>query len=213
MRDHILYRSASPCDNNFNRASYTDDLIEKDKIRTILDLADGKEDIEEFMDNSDFASQYFRSLYEKGSVMPVKLTADYTSDDFKKRLSGGLCLMINKEGPYLVNCLEGKDRTGFVVALLEALTGASYDEMVTDYMISYRNYFGLDQQSDPKAYEMIKSCNFDPMFMYLAGADNMADAKAADLESAGEKYLLNCGMTKEEIRLLKEKLTQDGTSH
>ena len=213
MRDHILYRSASPCDNKFNRASYTDDLIEKDKIKTILDLSDGEEDIENLMDDSNFASPYFGSLYEKGSVIPVKLIADYTSDEFKKRLSGAFCSMIASDGPYLVNCLEGKDRTGFVIALLEALTGASYDEMVTDYMISYRNYFGLDRQSDPEAYELIKSCNFDPMFMYIAGVDNMADAKTANLESGAEKYLLSCGMTKEEVRLLKEKLTQDGTSH
>lgn len=208
ISDDTLYRSASPCDNKYNRASYTDDLIRKDKIRTILDLGDGKEDIEDLISRDDFASPYFRSLHEAGAVIPVNLTIDYTGDEFREKLCRGLRLMTDGEGPYLVNCLEGKDRTGFVLALLEALTGASYDEMLTDYMLSYENYFGLDRQSDPKAYEMIKTSHFDPMFRYMTGLDDVADATQARIELGAEEFLLGGGMTPFEVRLLKERLTR-----
>ena len=207
IRDGILYRSASPCANKYNRASYTDDLIKRDKIKTIIDLADGTEDIEAFINSEDYDSPYFRSLYEKGDVIPINLAVDYTAEEYKEKLAVGLRAMIAADGPYLIHCLEGKDRTGFVAILLEALTGATYDEMVADYMTSYKNYYGLDRQSTPEAYEMIKSCHFDPAFRYILGADSMADATTSDLESGAEQYLLSCGLTKDEIRRLKEKLT------
>jgi protein tyrosine/serine phosphatase len=31
---------------------------------------------------------------------------------------------------YVVHCIEGKDRTGYVCALLEGLCGATYEEIV-----------------------------------------------------------------------------------
>ncbi|WP_315572647.1 hypothetical protein [Lancefieldella rimae] len=31
---------------------------------------------------------------------------------------------------------------------LEALCGASYDEMLDDYMISYDNYYGINKEKD-----------------------------------------------------------------
>ena len=207
LRDDILYRSASPCDNTHNRAPYSDKLAAAAGIRAIVDLADEPDEIEGFIGSEDFDSPYFYSLYEKGAVIPVNLTVDYTSDDYKSNLGEALRIMGTSEGPYLVHCLEGKDRTGFVVALLEALTGASYDEMVADYMISFDNYYGIDEQSDPEAYDIILNNNFVPMIRYIAGLDKNDDILAADYESGAEAYLINCGMTGEEVSTLKEKLT------
>ena len=91
-------------------------------------------------------------------------------------------------------------------ALLEALTGAGYDEMAEDYMISYDNYYGINLQSDPDRYETILDNNFIPMLQYIAGCDDKADLSKADLKAGAEAYLLSGGMTEEEIRELKEKL-------
>lgn len=41
-----------------------------------------------------------------------------------------------EEGPILVHCSAGKDRTGFLAALLLRLLGAATDDILADYMVS-----------------------------------------------------------------------------
>jgi len=43
------------------------------------------------------------------------------------------------EGPVVVHCMGGKDRTGLVVALALLVAGASVDEVVADYALSEAN--------------------------------------------------------------------------
>jgi protein tyrosine/serine phosphatase len=57
------------------------------------------------------------------------------------------------EGPYLIHCKEGKDRTGFVIAVIECLAGASWQEIKEDYLKTYINFFKIET-SDP-LYERI----------------------------------------------------------
>ena len=64
-------------------------------------------------------------------------------------LAEGLRDLIEHKGPYYISCTEGKDRTGFVCLLLEALAGATFDEIETDYMKTYENYYGITKQSEP----------------------------------------------------------------
>ena len=208
LREDVLYRSASPCDNAHNRAPYVDDLAESAGIRLIVDLADSSEDIDGFMGSSDFDSPYFRSLYDAGSVISADMNADYMSDDFKTRLTGALRIMSKTDGPYLIHCLEGKDRTGFVCALLEALAGADYEDITADYMISYENYYGVDPKKDTRRYETILNTIFVPMLRCIAGVDDRADLKGADMEAGAREYLMSGGMSAEEIDALKDRLTR-----
>lgn len=45
--------------------------------------------------------------------------------------------MMNSQGPVYIHCTEGKERTGFVCVLLEALAGASYDEIGPTENVNY----------------------------------------------------------------------------
>ena len=45
FRDGLLYRSASPCDNQHNRAPYVDSLMQDAGVRFVLNLADTDEKI------------------------------------------------------------------------------------------------------------------------------------------------------------------------
>ena len=206
VKENTIYRSASPCDNQHNRAPYTDALARDAGVKTIIDLAVSEAEIDGFMSSDDFDSPFFASLYKDGAVIPVNLQVDYTSDDYKTALIEALRQMSEREGPYLIHCLEGKDRTGFVCLLLEALTGAGYDELEKDYMISYDNYYGVDQQSEPEKYDTIVNNNLLPMLGFLAGADKDANISSADFMSGAGNYLLSGGMTAEEINALKERL-------
>ncbi|MBO5544292.1 MAG: tyrosine-protein phosphatase [Oscillospiraceae bacterium] len=201
----MLYRSASPCDNQHNRAPIADALIESAGVNCILNLADDEEEIAAFLSDESYSTPYFRSLYENGQVIPTELNTNFTSDAFMQKLAAGLSAMAEQEGPYLVHCAEGKDRTGFVCLLLEALCGADYEEIVEDYMITYSNYYGITPASDPARYTAIVRQVLDPMVLLLAG-DGDTTPEEADLAAGARSYLLAAGMDKTRIDRLIDRL-------
>ena len=116
------------------------------------------------------------------------------------------CVIIENDGPYLVQCTEGKDRTGFVCMLLEALCGADYNEIVDDYMISFNNYGGITRESDPDRYNILVESLLDPMIRIVLD-DPEIDVTTADLSEGAENYLKSIGLTDAEIDKLKAQLT------
>jgi protein tyrosine/serine phosphatase len=205
LKENVLYRSASPCDNQHNRAHYVDRLIEAAGVNCILNLSDNEGKIEGYIAAEDFDSPYFMSLYQAGKVLLLSMNMNYNSDEFKQKLAAGLTQMAGMEGPYLVHCTEGKDRTGFVCILLEAFAGASYEEIVADYMLTYDNYYKITEASDPAKYSTIKEKNVDAMLKSILG-DPAADLAAADLAAGAESYLLNAGMAEADVAALHGRL-------
>ena len=205
IRENVLYRSASPCDNQHNRAPYVDDLIAEAGVKYIVNLSDNEEKIQGYLSGEDFDSPYFLSLYENGNVIPLALNMNFSSDEFRAKIAKGFSAMAEHEGPYLVHCTEGKDRTGFVCMLLEALCGASYQQIVDDYMITYDNYYGITKKDDAARYDVIVENMLDPMLMSVI-EDESIDPKTADLSGYAEQYLRNAGMNNEQINALKERL-------
>ena len=205
LGDKVLYRSASPCDNRHGRAACTDGLAEDAGIRCILNLADDEEKIGRYIAKDDFDSPYFLDLYKNGGVLPMSMSMNYLSDDFTESLAEGLTEMAGREGPYLVHCTEGKDRTGLICLILGALCGASCDELEEDYMITYDNYYGINRESDPDRYDRIIRKNFDVMLdAVIAGGSG--DARSMDPEAGAERYLLGIGMDRDTIDRLKGRL-------
>ena len=205
---NTLYRSASPCDDQHNRATYVNALIEAAGIQCIVDLADSDEKIHGYIEDPEFNCPYFLSLYENGLVIPLSMNTNFSSDTFKTKLSAGLTAMAEQKGPYLVHCTEGKDRTGFVCMLLEALCGASYDEIVDDYMITYDNYYKITRESDPDRYTVIVEHVLDPM-IYALFDDREIDLSTADLAAGAENFLQSAGMDTDRIAGLKAALTAE----
>ena len=207
LKRDVIYRSASPCDNQHNRAPYVDALIREAGVKTILDLADNEVKIEKYIARDDFASPYFLSLYENDQVIPIALNMNYLSDDFGMKIVQGFNLMAEKEGPYLIHCTEGKDRTGFVAMLIEALAKASYEEIEADYMKTYANYYRIDKSNDKEKYQIILERNLDGMIVFMVN-DAGIDFKNCDLSIYAENYLQRCGMSEEQIQAFKERLME-----
>ncbi|MBQ4253071.1 MAG: tyrosine-protein phosphatase, partial [Erysipelotrichaceae bacterium] len=110
--------------------------------------------------------------------------------------------MSEKEGPYLVHCTEGKDRTGFVIMLLEALAGAPYQQIADDYMLTYDNYYKINPEKEPAKYRTILEKNLDAMLKFVVN-DDKADFKTVELAPYARKYLVNSGMSDVQVdRLL-----------
>ena len=205
IREGILYRSASPCDNQHNRASYVDTLISEAGVNCILNLSDNDVKIERYIGMEDFNSPYFLSLYEAGNVIPLAMNMNFTSEEFTAKIAQGFTEMAEKEGPYLVHCTEGKDRTGFVCMLMEALAGAEYQEIVDDYMITYDNYYKITETSDKPKYDTILEKNLIAM-LYTVTGDKSIDLKTADLSMYARNYLKNAGMSDVQIDALLKRI-------
>ena len=201
-----LYRSSSPVNNEIGRASFADALAKENGIKTVMNLADRDEAILSYMGKEDFASPYYRSLYEKGDVIALNMGVSFKSREFQASLADGLAFLASKEGPYLVHCTEGKDRAGFTSALLEALMGLKYEEIVDDYMVTYENYYHTEKGSEQ--YEAVKKSNIDSMLSFISGVE-CGDLMSVDLSQKAEEFLLAIGMEKDTILSLKENLSKD----
>jgi protein tyrosine/serine phosphatase len=198
IAENRLYRSASPCDNQHNRAPYVDRLIEQAGVNGIMNLSDSHLKIRGYMEKENFDSPYFLSLYQNDQVIPLALNMNYLSEEFAVTAAQGLKELAKLEPPYLIHCTEGKDRTGFICMLVEALAGADYQQIADDYMVTYDNYYGITADSEPDKYQTILEKNLDAMIRSIVG-DESIDITNADLSVYAKNYLLKAGMSEEEI--------------
>ena len=212
LRSDTFFRGASPLDNIHKRAAITDSLLKKAGVRFVLDLSDNEKKLIPHLEKEDFASHHAASLLEKGEVILLGLSASYRSDAYKASLAKGLLEMMRHEGPYYIHCTEGKDRTGFVCLLLEALADASYEEIEADYMKSYENYFGITKESAGTKYEALKEMRLLDMLWWLADLPDNTDLAGMHFKEAAEDYLRSAGLTDEKIEKLENFLTEKNGS-
>ena len=180
IAEGVLYRSSSPVNPELGRNTYADQLAEAAGIKTVLDLADSQEVMEAY-------EGYADTYYATCNVIGLDMGVDFAAEDFNAKLKTGLEHMLANEGPYLIHCNEGKDRAGFVSALLEALMGGTLDEIVADYMTSYENYYHIEKGSEQ--YEKIAESNIMASLRSIAGLEEGADLSGVDLQAAAETYL------------------------
>ena len=213
LKDNILYRGASPIDNHHKRAKYANDLIKSVGIKYDVDLSDDENDLKKHFEATDFKSDYFKSLYDDGKVCVSTMSMNYKSKEFAEKVVKALTDISKNEGPYYIHCVEGKDRTGFVLAVIEGLVGANYEEIVSDYMKTYDNYYGINETSNKEKYDAIKVNFIDDMLRYLAnygGNTGNEDIDLKDLEWTNimGRYLTDNGMSFDDIDNLYKKITK-----
>ncbi len=179
IAEGILYRSANPVLDD-ERAPYVAKLAELVGIKTVINLADDKESLYANLDDA----PYYKALVEEGSVIALNMGVTFTDEDFITKLREGLAFMADHKGPYLVHCNEGKDRAGFVSALLSAIMGATVDEIVEDYMTSYENYYGVKKNTE--RYELISKIILN-LFSDINDGKSVTDR---DIKKVAESYLL-----------------------
>ena len=198
----VLYRCSTPFTDVTHRAYYVSEFLESEKAKTVLNLAD----TEEKMLSYDMPP-YSRTLWEGGNVILCPLKADPTADDFNNRLIAALKELPSRPAPYVVHCMEGKDRTGYVCALLEGLCGATYEEMVADYLVTYYNYYGITPEKDPHVCNTLVSLKLNPCLMFYAGVSDEAQLPGVDYAKAFANYLLTHGMSQQQLDALIQALT------
>lgn len=113
-------------------------------------------------------------------------------------------LIIRTDGAVLFHCTAGKDRTGVIIALLLSLAGVTKEDIVADYSMSY-SYIR------PIIRDIEKATSGLPEWYGITYPEIME----AVLEYIGNSfdYLLNCGLTEEEIVKLKKHLLDEENGH
>jgi len=216
MKSKTVYRSGNPlnCSSNAVRYAYVDKLASEVGIKTEIDLADTDEAIAKYRKTEGYNAPYCLSLYDNKQTIPLGLTADAFSPKFMNKLADGLRFMISHEPPYLIHCNEGKDRCGFVSMLLEALAGATYDEVAEDYLVTFWNLNRTTVGSD--CYNVRKEFGIDRMVWLLGhmeDANHVAEInwdnitpQTVKLYDAARQYITQCGLSESECDALEKKL-------
>jgi hypothetical protein len=192
MGKGVLYRSSSPINPDLGRNVYADKAARDAGIITVVNLADSSNTYER-TDNS---------YYSTCQVAYVNLGMDFLSEVTLGGIAEGMRFIISNDGPYLIHCNEGKDRAGFVSALLESLMGATLDEIIDDYMLTYYNYYGVEKGSEK--YNAVVKNN---LIKVLGTTFKVDDVYKANLTAEAEAFLIeDVGLTADEVASLKAKL-------
>ena len=202
VKPGMLYRGASPIDNRRQRPAVVDESLQKNGIEYNIDLADKGYTGDNFVVGS-----YFQSLIDTDKVVFLGMGAAYKSDDFSAKMKTMFESIIANDGPYYIHCLEGKDRTGFVCMVIESLLGASYDELVDDYFITYHNYYGIEKGTSK--YNLIKEIHIDAMIRFVYDFNQSINLLGVNYHTKANSYLLAIGLTQEQINTVQNKLSKD----
>lgn len=204
MGEGRLFRSSSPVDPLIGRNRYADSLASVAGVKTFVNLANNKESAESYIG---FAQSY----YATQNVVYLDVLPGFASMLFKEGFVRGLRYMVDHDGPYLWHCTYGMDRTGYTIAVLEALMGATAGEIEADYVATHKNFFSVNGGEQvaltSKQVELIQAVIVRLMrnAYKLEGVD-ISDLENDDLAAATEQYLLSLGLEQSEIDALRARL-------
>ena len=94
-----------------------------------------------------------------------------------------------------------------MAAILECLMGASYEEVVEDYMVSYYNLYGVTKD-DPRYWTIVEE-NIEKSLrtaFELDDANEKMDLSSMNLSKYAKKYLHKIGLKDKEIHALMKNL-------
>jgi protein tyrosine/serine phosphatase len=192
---NTLYRSNHPMTDG-EQNSIIANLAEDANIQCVLNLHDSETQM-----RSEQGESWYHRLIKSECAIALNMDFNFMSDEFTEKLRKGLLYMLWHNVPYLIHCLAGFDRTGFVCAVLEALMGSTLQEIVDDYCISFGRRFTSAIQNDnteqPAILAQLKSMNND------------VPVTDKNLQCTAEQYLLKkVGLRKEDLAELKNKLSR-----
>ena len=110
----------------------------------------------------------------------------------------------NKDGICLFHCAHGKDRTGVIAAIIYLLAGASEEDIITNYKISY-DYarFFLDPLIEKKSDDMKHTLRSDAINMQI-----LLDYIIKEYNGDIKIYLRSNGMDDKEINELRDRIVK-----
>ena len=192
IRPDTLYRSSSPINDRLGRSSIADECIKKHGIDHIINLYDSEETAKAYPGYQGSYASTIDAVY-------LTMSPDYTSERFRTTMAKVVTYIAEHPGKYVVHCVLGEHRTGAVCMLLSALMGASYEELVKDYMQTYVNLY--DVKPGTKQYELLVDDNVNSILKSLFRVD---DPENADLSDLAADYIRSAGVSDETLRQVRK---------
>ena len=194
---NTLYRSSHPIKDN-QQDKIISLLASQARIQSIINLNDTDSEIK----LKSFFAPWYDNLLKNGRVIALGMDFNNNSESFKKKLKKGLQFIINSEGPWLIHCHAGVDRTGFFSIVLETLMGASLNDIINDYHKSFYSGFNSSIFSGEKKEDSLV------VLQLISAMGNYMPLNDKNLQLIAEYYLLKTiKLTAVEIGLLKSKLS------
>ncbi|MBR4504283.1 MAG: tyrosine-protein phosphatase [Candidatus Methanomethylophilaceae archaeon] len=170
MKPGMLYRSFSPLypPDKQTRSAYVDGLAEKAEIQYLISLSYSDDSVKKAVED---LGGYCVALCREGDYVAPSMGYLYFQE--KEKTVSVLKGIMDNDGPYLVHCNVGRDRTGFVVLLLQSLCGCSADEMRECESKAFCNLYHIETGSPE--YEAVKSCTYDRNMFLIADPSRIPD--------------------------------------
>ena len=195
---NTLYRSSHPIKDN-KQEKIISMLAANAKIAGVLNLCDTNSGI---MGKAIFAPWY-NNLLKSSRVIALGMDFSVTGVNFRGKLKKALQFIIGTEGPWLIHCHAGVDRTGFVCMVLESFMGAALGDVINDYLESFNSGF------ESSIYGQMQKDDSIVAMQILSVMSNSQSINEQNLQNIAEIYLRNTiGLSAEEVELLRMKLAK-----
>lgn len=131
MKSGILLRSGRLHDASSADTSSLSHFMGDNGV--IIDLRDGKQ-------RSKYPDKTIPGVSNRSIPIDAPDTGDYaefvTNSDSRKGFGNAISIIANADGPVLIHCTYGKDRTGWLAAMVMYALGASNSQVMSEYMKS-----------------------------------------------------------------------------
>ncbi len=212
----VLYRSFSSLSDPAKQARvpYVNQLAEENSINYVIALSFSDASVQSAISKYE---GYCIDLCKDGKYVAPSMGYLYFQQ--KEKTIDVLQSIIDNDGPYLVHCNIGRDRTGFVVLLLQALCGCTAEEMIECEARAFCNLYGIDPGT--KEYNYIVSGTYDRNMYLIVNYDNIdnilhmdwskIDVSMIDTQKAAYQYCTDyLGLSSSQVNSLLERLTVVG---
>ena len=187
-----------------------DDLAEKAGIQYLIALSYSDDSVKKAAESLE---GYCVELCREGDYIAPSMSYLYFQE--KEKTVSTLKSILDNDGPYLVHCNVGRDRTGFVVLLLQSLCGCSVDEMRGCESMAFCNLYHIEAGSPE--HDTVKSCTYDRNMFLIANPDRIPDmfdiawdridVSSVDTYAAAYSYCTEyLGFTDDEVQKIRGKL-------
>ncbi len=212
LKDDILYRSFSSlyAPEKQSRSTYVNDLAEEAGIQYLIALSYNDKSVKDATDRLD---GHCITLCKEGKYVAPSMGYLYIQQKEKTKLV--MESILDNDGAYLVHCNVGRDRTGFVILLLQALCNCTPDEMKECEAAAFCNLYNIDVGS--KEYETVVDCTYTRNMYFIAYPEKISDVfeidwdtvnvDSVDTYSAAYSFCTDyLGLTDEEVSGIQQKL-------